>query len=126
LREYVEEKLQVFKAFQAFIISGISYLYMTVRTATMIIKTTYRVVLFLLITVLIFDSCSTLKDTPCPDFSNNKSYSKKYISDSRYEKKQKNCYARKYHQNGLLMYNKQKNSYSNLKDFTINSDKTYK
>ncbi len=92
----------------------------------MTVKATYRIIFFFLITVFVSDSCSTTKDTPCPDLSNNKSYSKKYISDSRYEKRQRNYYARKYHQNGLLMYNKKKYNYSNLKDFTINPDKTYK
>ena len=91
----------------------------------MIIKATYRIILFLLITVFVLNSCATSKDTPCPDFSNNKSYSKKYLADSRFEKRYKNYYVRKSNQNAFQINNIQKFSLSNSRDYTINPDKTY-
>jgi hypothetical protein len=99
---------------------------MTVRVGEMIAKNIYRILFFLMNAVFIFNSCATSKDTPCPDFRNNKSYSKKYIADYRSDKRQKNYYIKRSLDHGFYFYNRQKYSYSNLKDFTINPDKTYK
>lgn len=87
-----------------------------------IIKVIYRIFFLGLFFVFLTNSCSTSSDIPCPDFRNNKNYSKKYQSGYRLN--------RKYSKNQSLRYEISEfhlpyflwNSKTNNVDFTINPE----
>lgn len=81
----------------------------------------------LIITVLVLiTSCSTYDKIACPDFSNNRSYSKKYITNKdvkralhkKHTPARDNYYA-------FRIYNQPKFKTRDSRDYTINQAKTY-
>jgi hypothetical protein len=91
----------------------------------MVMKVTYRIILLGLSVAFMTNSCSTSRDVPCPDFRNNKSYSRKYKADYRQVKKQN-----KYYSVEKIYYNSYQNNIKKYgikdsRDYTINSDKNY-
>jgi hypothetical protein len=91
-----------------------------------IIKAAYRIIFTGSFFVFLTNSCSTSSDIPCPDFRNNRSYSKKYLPDNRLNKNlHKNYSAKRTDYIAFQIYSRQK--YRNMKsrDFTINPDKAY-
>ena len=91
----------------------------------MVMKVTYRIILLGLSVAFMANSCSTSRDVPCPDFRNNKSYSRKYKADYRPVKKHN-----KYYSVEKIYYNSSQNNIKKYgirdsRDYTINSDKNY-
>jgi hypothetical protein len=76
--------------------------------------------------VILISSCSTYKETACPDFRNNRNYSKKYLPDNRLKKNlHKNSSAKRTDNIAFQINTRQKYRTMKSRDFTINPDKAY-
>jgi hypothetical protein len=74
--------------------------------------------------IILFASCSTYDKVACPDLSNNRSYSKKYMADNRSKKNLHKNRTAKDHYYAFRIYNGPKYKTRNSRDYTINQDKS--
>ena len=76
--------------------------------------------------LILISSCSTYDKVACPDFRNNKSYSKKYLANNQVKRNlHKNHAVNRENYNAFRINNPRKYKPDNSRDYTINQDKTY-
>jgi hypothetical protein len=76
--------------------------------------------------LILISSCSTYDKVACPDFRNNKSYSKKYLANNQVKRNlHKNHAVNRDNYNAFRINNPRKYKPGNSRDYTINQDKTY-
>jgi len=76
--------------------------------------------------LILITSCSTYDKVACPDLSNNRSYSKKYLASNRVKKNiHKNHAVKRDNYYAFRIYNGPRYKTRNPKDYTINQDKSY-
>jgi hypothetical protein len=76
--------------------------------------------------VFLISSCSTYNEVACPDFRNNRNYSKKYLANNKLKRNlHKNHSVKRDNYNAFRINNQNKYKTRNSKDYTINADKTY-
>jgi len=76
--------------------------------------------------LILFASCSTYDKVACPDLSNNRSYSKKYMANNGVKRNlHKSHAAKRDNYYAFRIYNGPKYKTRNSKDYTINQDKSY-
>jgi hypothetical protein len=89
------------------------------------LKTTLiNIVPLIIAGVFLITSCSTNKELACPDFKNNRNYSKKYLVNNKPKRNlHKNYSARRTTRNAFHVNNLQKYRTKDSRDYTINKDK---